>query len=65
MFDEHLLHLVPWVGGELGYVGQLIGCAVTANHWVAFQPPSRTRDMRMQRVSAPEALHFSGLSRGN
>ena len=58
MFDVHLLDLVPWVGGELGYVGQLIGWAVTANHWVAFQPPSRTRDMRTQRILCAKSSAF-------
>ena len=50
MFDVHLLDLLPWVGGELGYVRQLIGWAVTANHWVGFQPPLRTHDMRTKRI---------------
>ena len=50
MFDVHLLDTVPWVCGELGYVGQLIGWAVIANHWVAFQPPLRNCDMHTQRV---------------
>ena len=58
MFDVHLLDLVPWVGGELGYVRQSIGSAVTANHWVAFQQPSRTRDMRLQRISCARSLAF-------
>ena len=49
MFDVHLLDFVPWVGGESGYVEQLIGWAVTANHWVAFQPMSGTRNMRTQQ----------------
>ena len=40
----------PLVGGKLGYVGQLIGRAVFANHWVAFQPLLRTRNMQTQRV---------------
>ena len=49
MFDVHLLDLLPWVGGELGYVRQLIGWAVTANHSVTFQPRLRTRDMRTRQ----------------
>ena len=59
MFDVHLLDLVPWVGGEVGHVRQLIGWAVTANHAVAFQPPLRTRDMPTQRVCLRQKLCIS------
>ena len=45
MFDVHLLDLVPWVGGELGYVRQLIGWAVT-------------RDMRTQRILCARSSAF-------
>ena len=50
MFDVHLWDLVPWVGGDLGFVGHLIGWALTANYWVACQPPLRMRNIRTQRL---------------